>query len=92
VFANHNSYSPNIIHLQKRVTQLENDADRAQQYSRRNCLCVSGLPEKTGENTYSLILDMANTIGSNLALDEIDRSHRVGTPKAHETRPRDIIR
>ncbi|XP_060575908.1 uncharacterized protein LOC132733306 [Ruditapes philippinarum] len=34
---------------------------------------------------------MANTIGSNLALDEIDRSHRVGTPKAHETRPRDII-
>ena len=77
--------------LRERVQQLELEADRAQQYSRRNCLRVSGLPEAQSENTDDIILDMAKAAGANLSLEEIDRSHRVGKPKAPNARPRDII-
>jgi len=77
--------------LRLKVSQLENEADRAQQYSRRNCLRVSGVPEVSAENTDTIILNMAAAIGSDLTLDEIDRSHRVGAPKQNQTAPRDII-
>ena len=33
------------VDLKKRVKYLEDSADQAEQYSRRNCLRISGLPE-----------------------------------------------
>ena len=81
--------------LRKRVNQLENSLDAAEQYSRRNNLRISGLPESPNESTDDLVLAMSSAIGANVSLEEIDRSHRVGA-KNHKSggnnpKPRDVI-
>ena len=77
--------------LVERVESLERQADQAEQYSRRNCLRVSGLKEEENENTDDLILKIASAVGSDIVLADIDRSHRVGNPKGARRRPRDTI-
>ena len=75
--------------LNSRVQKLESAAEAAEQYSRRNCLRVSGIGENTFENTDALVLKMAATVEADITLDEIDRSHRIGKPTLGKTR--DII-
>ena len=75
--------------LKPRVAKLEIKADAGEQYSRRNFLRMSGVNESNGENTDELVLEKADAVGAGITLDDIDRSHRVGKPKAG--RPRDII-
>lgn len=75
--------------LKSRIEKLESAAEAAEQYSRRNCLRVSGIPEVENEVTDDIILKMASDIKVDIALDEIDRSHRIGRPVS--TKPRDII-
>ena len=75
--------------LKMRVQKLESASDNAEQYSRRNCLRVSGVRENSNENTDELILERTRSMNIDLSLQEIDRSHRVGKPNA--AKPRDII-
>jgi exosome complex exonuclease DIS3/RRP44 len=115
--------------LQNRISHLESEADNGQQYSRRNSLRVSGVPEEglhafpgdmhvsdeakhkstfctedesydSGENvsvspmastnsTDSKIIDLATSLGINISLTDIDRSHRIGMKNSDK--PRDII-
>ena len=77
--------------LQKRVTKLESAVDAAEQYSRRNCLRISGMKEGAFENIDTIVLDIAKAIGVDL---DVDRSHRLGRPGTvaePRTKPRDII-
>lgn len=49
-----------------------------EQYSRRHRLKISGIHESTGESTDDLLLHLFNdTLGLNILLAEISRSHRV---------------
>jgi len=76
--------------LKTRITQLENAAEIAEQYSRRNCLRVTGIKENPGESTDEIILNMARAIDADVSLADIDRSHRVGKISAtseSETEP-----
>ena len=75
--------------LKARVAKLESLANSAEQYSRRNSLSVSGIPESLVENTDEVVLRVADDIESGLVLSEIDRSHLVGKPKVGK--PRDIL-
>ena len=75
--------------LKSRVEKLEGAVEQAEQYSRRNLLRMSGIPEDPNESTDSIVVDIATAISVDLDLSEIDRSHRVGKPRAG--RPRDII-
>lgn len=94
-----NSLEKTNLELQKenkslvaRVTVLESQADQAEQYSRRNCLRISGVQEEANENTDDFTLKVANDIGSNIQLNDIDRSHRIGNPNNKKrVKPRDII-
>ena len=82
--------------LKKRVEKLEISADNAEQYSRRNCLRISGVPENNDEVTDNIVLDLATAIDADIKLEDIDRSHRLGKPKSRDSsddtpaRPRDI--
>lgn len=79
-------------HLRQRIQHLEESADNAEQYSRRNCLRVTGIPESENENTDDLILNLARSIDVELTVQDIDRSHRLGRPtNGVSPRPRDII-
>ena len=80
--------------LQKRVKSLESAVDAGEQYSRRNCVRVSGMMELTGESTDNILLDIAEAIDVNIDIRDIDRIHRLGKPGTVDeprTKPRDII-
>lgn len=77
--------------LLSKISALESQADHSEQYSRRNCLRISGVPEQNEENTDTIVLQIATDIGSTIQLSDIDRSHRVGNVNRARTRPRDII-
>lgn len=79
--------------LKTRVADLEAKVDAAEQYSRRNCLRVAGVPEPTNgqtENTDEYIVNLTRDLGVEVELNDIERSHRIGKPRALG-RPRDII-
>ena len=83
--------------LKKRVEKLELSADNAEQYSRRNCLRISGVPGSNDEVTDNIVLDLTTATDADIKVEDIDRSHRLGNPKSQEssdvtpTRPCDII-
>ena len=88
------------IYLKLSVEQnhiKEISADNAEQYSRRNCLRISDVPENNDEVTDNIVLDLATAIDADIKLEDIDRSHRLGKPKSRDSsddtpaRPRDII-
>ena len=79
--------------LKRRVEELETKVDRAEQYSRRNCLRLSGIPETDGESVDDTVLQIATDVESGISLTHIDRTHRLGKPRqsGQGVKPRDII-
>ena len=82
--------------LKSRTQNIEDRLDDLEQYSRKLCLKFSGIPEKTDQDTDTLIL---NTVINFLLPPEhnkldkfaICNSHRLGPPRHNgQTRPRDI--
>ena len=78
-----------VTKLQDRVVKLEMIADDSEQYSRRNCIRITGIPEDKDEDTDQIVLKMARDLNNDMKLEDIDRSHRVG--KAHTGRARAIL-
>ena len=80
--------------LKRRVEELEIKVDPAEQYSRRNCLRVCGIPETAGESVDEKIIAMATALDSDISINDIDHSHRLGKPtrsNGQTVKPRDII-
>lgn len=77
--------------LRARVTSLEKAADQAEQYSRRNCLRITGIQEDPGEDTDEIVLKMAADLGADIQINDIDRSHRVGKRRSDRVKPREMI-
>ena len=78
--------------LEAEVEKLSATADHQEQYSRRNSLRISGLPESDTEDVVEESLKLFNNImrvSPPMDLSEVDRSHRMG-PKTGG-RPRQIL-
>ena len=72
-----------ISHQADQISSLQRSSVDAEQYSRRNCLRVFGIPESANENTDTAILELAKEkLGIQLNLCDLDRSHRVGSASA----------
>ena len=68
-----------IESLKIRFGQLECEQDELQQYSRRNSIRISGLPETTQEDQVERLLDtFHNRMTLPMKLEDIDRAHRMG--------------
>lgn len=78
--------------LQKKYDDVEDILDEQEQYSRRNCLVIFGVPENDRENTNEVTMGIfKNNLNIEVHSGEIDRSHRIG-PKSHKKdKPRGII-
>ena len=67
-----------ISELQKNIMSatiesLKGCLDRQEQYSRRNCLLIHGLPESKNENTDELVIDtIKEKMGEEIENNEID--------------------
>ena len=69
--------------LLQQISELKADNeikfDEHEQYSRRNCLVITGLPETEVEDTDTIIHNLfLNKLGMNMDIYQIDRSHRLG--------------
>ena len=74
-----------VRNLEQRVTSLEtankalrDDSDAQEQYSRRNCLLVHGIPEDQKSTTEAVLSVCNDKLGLKLTSSDIDRSHRLG--------------
>ena len=73
-----------LMNLEMNASVLEDQI----QYSRRNCLVVSGIAEKRGEDTDEIIQTFAaEKLGIELEDTDIDRSHRLGKKQVGKPRP-----
>ena len=81
-----------ITLLEERLTKVEEDLDRCEQYSRRPNLRIQGSSDDVrGEDTERKVLEAINVnMGFKPPL-EIERSHRLGRVVVGQTRPRVTI-
>ena len=78
--------------LSKACKGLQNNLNSLEQYSRRNCLRVFGLPSQSDEDTTDLILTLANSkLNVNIEGKDIDRSHRIGPTRPGNNKHHSII-
>ena len=84
-----------ITLLEERLTKVEEDLDRCEQYSRRPNLRIQGLSDDVrGEDTERKVLEAINVnmgFKPPLEIDQIERCHRLGRVVVGQTRPRVII-
>ena len=64
------------------ISDQENRLAELEQYSRRNCLNFTGVPEDKEENTVQLAIDLAKMANVKIDRSDIDRAHRIGKPKS----------
>ena len=76
-----------IESLRNELKETKEQMNDLEQYSRRLCLNVSGIPEGgPGEETDRLVIDTAKLAAVTIAPHEIDTSRRIGTAKPGKDR------
>ena len=81
-----------IIELELKANKLEMKVDELEQYSRRNSLRVTGLPERDGEDVTAMCTKLItdDLCCDSFSVSSIDRIHRVG-PKRQDGKSRPIL-
>ena len=80
-----------VTYFRGTVDDITAETDRQEQYSRRNCLLIHGLPESKNENTDLLAMEAIETkMNIKITDNDIDRIHRIGKPK-NNGKPRPVI-
>ena len=79
-----------LTNVQRSMDDIYAELDEMQQYSRRDCLELNGIPQLDGENTDQLVIETASMIGVNLAEEDISISHRL--PDTRNTKGRIIAK
>ena len=67
--------------LQEETKELREENDRLEQYTRRNSIRITNMPEKKNEDVTEAVLNLVNnelSLSPPLEISEIDRMHRVG--------------
>ena len=62
--------------------------ERQEQYSKRNCLLIHGLPESRSEITDQIVIETLNEMmWKKINVEDLDRTHRLRAPKEAKVRP-----
>ena len=64
----------------KMISKVESIIDSLEQFTLRNSVRISGIPEELNENTDDIILKLVDKLDVSMISADIDRSHRVGKP------------
>ena len=72
------------------IDDLHTQLDELQQYSRRECLEISGIPKLENDQPVTLLKEMANNIGVTIADSDISVAHRL--PDTKTTKNRMIVK
>lgn len=66
--------------LTNRLQTYETCLNNLEQYSRRECVEISGIPEVKEENTDNIVIKVGSLIGLDITKDDISVSHRLPKP------------
>ena len=69
---------PTRARVKEELKQARQQINELEQYSRRSCLDITGVPEKPNENTTRIVLELAKAVGAEIDQGDIDVSRRVG--------------
>ena len=73
-----NYFRGKVSKLHEDVKIVENELDRQQQYSRRNCLLLYEIGKINFENTVKLVLNTLNTgLNLDLTINDLDKSLQI---------------
>ena len=72
--------------LKGELSKANRQINELEQYSRRCCLDISGVPERQDEDTTELLVELSKVVGVQMEKADIDVSHRVGRPSPGKTR------
>ena len=75
----------------KEINQHHDLLNEYEQYSRRECLEISGIPQRPRENTNQIVIDIGEAIGVDITEEDISVSHRLAPNKRYPSRPPNII-
>ena len=67
----------------KSVTKANNDLE---QYTRRECVEISGIPQKPDESTNTIVKQLGKAVGVEIADIDISVSHRLPPSKLYKSR------
>lgn len=82
----------NNVQMEKKIEDLERKVDRQEQYSRRNCILIHGIPESPNEDTDTKVIDtIKEHLDISITEEDIDRSHRLGKRSTNQQKSRPII-
>ena len=83
----------NNLKIHDKIAILEKQIDRQEQYSRRNCILLHGIPESKGEVTDDVaVKTICENMNDNIiTVDDINRSHRIGKYDRQKKNPRPVI-
>ena len=76
-----------IADLKDELRRTNDQLNDLEQYSRRLCINVTGVPETAGESTDQIVTDLAKMAGVTVTRADIDRTHRIGKPGTGKVRP-----
>ena len=76
-----------ICELKTEIEKQRQDINDLEQYSRKNCLSITGLPEKPDESVSRTVVGLARAVGVDLLPTDIDVAHRLGFKNRSNTRP-----
>ncbi|XP_077978266.1 uncharacterized protein LOC144433778 [Glandiceps talaboti] len=63
--------------LKDKLANTTKEVNELHQYTRRNTLEISGIPEDGNEDTDNIVVKVAEIVGVNVSPDDIDISHRL---------------
>ena len=88
-----NFLEDNNLKMHDEIAILEKQIDRREQYLRRNCILLHGIPEYNGEVTDDVaVKTICENINDNIVTaDDIDRSHRNGKYETMKKNSRPVI-
>lgn len=90
--AENNCLKAEMRSLVNEINVQKNALNEHNQYIRRECLEFSGVPERQGENTNQIVMDICEEIGIKIVEEDISVSHRLPTKRTEQTdRPKKII-
>ena len=75
-----------ISKLKEELKEVKTKLDDLEQYSRKNCVNISGIPESAGESTSKLVCDLGKAMRVDISPTDIDACHRIGRQSAGKTR------
>ena len=74
--------------LKEHLKDVEQNVDRQEQYSRRNCLIIHRIKEERNENTDDIVLKfIQDDLQEEINIEDLDRTHRIGKVNNGKSRP-----